>query len=96
MTVYSTAKWRNGAAGYFQRHPACVDCGAPATQRDHVPPRRVLVAAGIHDPDHERWWRGRCDSCHSRVTVTRDTPLLRRLQAGEDPAVLAEEAMAHG
>jgi 5-methylcytosine-specific restriction protein A len=93
MLVYSTHTWRKGAPEYFERNPNCVDCGAPATQRDHVPPRRILVAAGIHNPDHPRWWSGRCDSCHSRATVLRDMPLLRRLDAGEDAAMLAEEAM---
>lgn len=93
MDVYSTTQWRKGAASFFRRNPHCVDCGAPATQRDHVPPRQLLVALGIHDPDHTRWLKPRCDSCHATKTATIDRSLLARWRQGEDPQQLAEEAM---
>lgn len=93
MAAYSTHAWRSSGPAFFTQHPHCVDCGAEATQRDHVPPRRLLVALHIRDPDHPRWLQPRCDSCHSTKTATLDTPLLQRWQAGEDAAQLAEEAM---
>lgn len=89
-------QWPKRRAAFIEKHPTCVDCGAPSTEPDHVPPRQLLVALGIHDPDDEQWLRPRCKSDHSRVTATRDIPLLARWRAGADPAVLAEEAIQHG
>lgn len=93
MDAYSTAQWRTHRARYLADHPNCVDCGQPSEQPDHVPPRQLLVALGIHDPDHERWLQPRCASCHARKTRTVDEPLLARWHSGEDPTALAEEAM---
>jgi 5-methylcytosine-specific restriction enzyme A len=89
-------KWPTRRAAFLAKHPSCVDCGAPATEPDHVPPRQLLVALGINDPDDDQWLRPRCKADHSKVTASRDKPLLARWEAGEDPAVLAEEAMRHG
>lgn len=93
MSVYSTQAWRQPAREWLKHNPTCIDCGNPSTQRDHTPPRRLLIAAGIHEPDHPRWWVPRCGPCHSRKTQTIDVPLLRRLDAGEPAQPLCEEAM---
>lgn len=95
MNAYSTQAWRVFRAQYLATHPLCVDCGAEATQPDHCPPRRILLAIGINNPDHTRWLRPRCGSCHSRKTRTIDDALLRRLARGEDPNALASEALMH-
>jgi 5-methylcytosine-specific restriction protein A len=51
----------------------CVDCGRPATTADHAPvSRRDLVAAGVTDPDADRFLQSRCTPCHSRRTATVD------------------------
>lgn len=93
MDAYSTDDWKRRRRAYLTQHPHCVDCGAKATQPDHVPPRELLLALGVHDPDHPQWLTPRCATCHSRKTRTVDQPLLRRWQAGENPQQLAEEAM---
>lgn len=95
MSVYSTDDWRKRRARFLRTHPTCIDCGSPATELDHVPPRQLLVALGIHDPDADQWLNPRCGSCHSRVTRLRDMPLLKRWHEGADPAALAEEAMSY-
>ena len=98
MDVYSTSEWRTRRTNYLADHPYCVCCGEPATEVDHVIPRRILVAAGIHDPDHPTWLQSLTKPHHSHKTRTIDAPLLQRWAAGEDPAMLAEEAlrMTHG
>jgi 5-methylcytosine-specific restriction endonuclease McrA len=93
MDVYSTAQWRALRRAYLRTHPTCVDCGAKATEPDHVPPRALLVALGINDPDDTQWLSPRCKRCHSRKTKLVDQPLLRRWRNGEDAQALAEEAM---
>jgi len=93
MDAYSTDAWRKARRTYLTRYPHCVDCGAQATEPDHVPPRRLLVALGVHDPDHTRWLRARCASCHATKTRTIDEPLMRRWEQGEDAQILAEGAM---
>lgn len=95
MDVYSTDQWRQLRRAYLKRHPTCVTCGARATEPDHVVPRVLLVALGIHDPDDEQWLQPLCKPCHSRKTKLIDQPLLRRWREGEDAQTLAEEAMAH-
>ena len=92
MTAYSTTAWRHHRTRYLSRHPNCVDCGQAATQPDHTPPRALLLALGIHDPDDERWLQPRCASCHAAKTRTIDAPILARLRAGEDATQLAHEA----
>lgn len=93
MDVYSTQAWRQRRAAYLRTHPTCTDCGNPATEPDHVPPRALLLALGVHDPDADQWLTSRCSSCHASKTRRVDEPLLRRWHAGADPAELAEEAM---
>lgn len=92
MTAYH-GDWPRRRAKFLRSHPTCVDCSAPATVPDHVPPRRLLLELGIADPDNDRWLRPRCEPCHDRKTQTIDKPLLARFHAGEDPKRLAEEAM---
>jgi hypothetical protein len=93
MDAYTTQAWRATRGTYLATHPHCVDCGAQATQPDHVPPRALLVALGIHDPDHERWLQPRCATCHARKTRIVDASILKRWQQGEDARALANEAM---
>lgn len=94
MDIYSTPQWRRRQHRYLKHHRWCAcGCGQPATQADHVVPRRLLVALGVHDPDHDRWLQPLTRSCHSTKTHTIDVTLLRRWEAGEDAATLAEEAM---
>lgn len=94
MEIYSTHGWRKHHASYLQAHPLCAcGCGEPATQADHRVPRRMLVALGIHNPDHPRWLQALTHSCHSRKTRLVDVPLLARWLQGEDAAELADEAM---
>jgi hypothetical protein len=44
-------------------------CLEPATDVDHEPPRRELVAAGVTDPDAEQYLTALCHSHHSRKTA---------------------------
>lgn len=92
MSVYSTDEWRRRRLAYLRTHPTCW-CGATATEPDHVVPRQLLVALGIHDPDDEQWLQPLCKPHHSRKTKLIDQPLLRRWRNGGDAQTLAEEAM---
>lgn len=92
--TYATPAWRRTRAAILAANPHCTDCGNPATDVDHAPPRRILLACGIHQPDAPRWLHPRCKRCHSRVTLTIDQPLLARLDAGDDPTQLAQLALA--
>jgi hypothetical protein len=60
---------------------------------DHVIPRRILVAAGVANPDADAWLQSLCRSHHSTKTQLVDVPLLRRLAAGEPADLLADEAL---
>ena len=94
MDHYSTAEWRKRRAHYLQAHFTCAcGCGGQATEVNHRVPRRMLMALGIHDPDHARWLQALTHSCHSRTTRMVDVPLLERWRAGEDARKLAQEAM---
>jgi 5-methylcytosine-specific restriction enzyme A len=67
------ADWRKRRARFLAAHPACADCGAPATVADHDPvSRRDLVAAGAPDPDADRHLKARCKPCHDRRTASQD------------------------
>jgi len=66
------AAWERRRARFLADHPVCEDCGAPATDADHDPARRVLIAAGVADPDDERFLHARCHRCHSVKTVRVD------------------------
>lgn len=92
---YDTAQWQHRRATYRARHPRCAcGCGRASTDVDHIIPRRILVAAGIHDPDHDRWLCALAHSCHSQKTQTVDRPLLAALTAGAEPDDLAEQALS--
>ena len=90
--TYSTHQWRTTRARYLTTHPTSLCCGAPTEDVDHIIPRRILQAAGIHNPDADRWLQPLCKRHHSVKTATIDTPMLRRLNAGEPPEALAQEA----
>lgn len=60
-------RWRRVRAAHLVDHPHCTDCGAKATEVDHVTP---LSAGGTHDPWNLRSY---CHGCHSRRTG-RDQP----------------------
>lgn len=92
MGAYTTTAWRTTRQRYLATHQHCIDCGGNATQPDHTPPRVLLVALGVHDPDHERWLRARCASCHATKTQLVDAPLITRMHAGDDIHALANEA----
>lgn len=59
------AKWRRVRAAFLKAHPVC-DCGAPASEADHVIPLRE---GGSH-----AWanLRARCKPCHSSKTAAHD------------------------
>lgn len=68
--------WQRGYQTTFNRNrdellrqePTCAQCGAPATVAHHDPPRRVLVASGVKDPDHPSFMVSMCDECHRTET----------------------------
>ena len=88
MDTYSTTAWRRTRARFLRDHPDCAACGKPATDADHVAPRRILEAAGATNPDHPTWLQALCHSCHATKTATTDRALIARLRDGEDPAEL--------
>ena len=92
MGAYTTHAWRKRRKRYLEANPTCA-CGAKATEPDHTPPRQLLVALGIHDPDADQWLTQRCASCHARKTRIIDSQLLQRWRQGEDAQALCEEAM---
>lgn len=91
---YASPTWRRYRAQFLARNPNCARCGEQATDVDHAPPRRILLATGITYPDRPTWTHPLCHPCHSWVTRTIDQPLLARLDAGDDPQLLAEQALA--
>ncbi len=56
-------EWRIKRGAYLKAHPRCVECGAEATDVDHVVPR----SAG--GGDHWGNLRALCHACHSRRTA---------------------------
>lgn len=66
------AAWQKRRAAFLATHPYCEDCGAKATDVDHIPSRRVLVERGEIDPDAEKYLHPKCHSCHSKKTTTVD------------------------
>lgn len=93
MKLYNTTAWRRRRARFIRRNPDCAACGKQASDVDHVAPRRILVAAGINDPDADMWLQPLCGPCHSRKTATVDALLLARLRAGEPAEALAALAI---
>lgn len=57
------AHWRKIRARFLRRHRTCVECGAPATEVDHIRPR----AEGGDDSDANL--RALCKPHHSRRTL---------------------------
>ena len=64
---YTDQRWRRLRARFLQHHPDCEHCGKPASQVDHIIPRREGGS------DHWSNLRPLCSSCHSRRTA-RDQP----------------------
>jgi len=90
---YDDDAWRKQRTRMLATDPPCEDCGAPATDLDHVPPRRLLIAADTSNVDDPIWLHPRCKACHSWRTMHVDLPLLRRLDAGENAEQLCSDAM---
>jgi len=59
-------KWRRIRAQFLKAHPHCCECGAPATEADHVVP---LAQGGTNKWDN---LQPMCKSCHSRKTARHD------------------------
>lgn len=55
--------WRKIRAAYLAEHPACALCGRPATDVDHVVPKRF----GGSDDDTNL--QALCKECHQRKTA---------------------------
>lgn len=53
----------------LKEEPACRLCGDPASVAHHDPPRRVLIATGVTNPDGLEWLRPLCDRCHRNETA---------------------------
>jgi len=58
--------WPEIRAEHLRLYPYCVNCGAIATQVDHILP---LSRGGTHDHYN---LNSMCHSCHSRKTATQD------------------------
>jgi 5-methylcytosine-specific restriction protein A len=64
--------WRRRRLDFLVTHPVCRLCGMAATIPDHFPQsRKQLVAAGVVDPDDERYLRPLCEPCHRTETAKR-------------------------
>jgi len=59
---YARARWRRMRARQLREHPACAECGAPATLVHHV--RHVADGGAMH-PD-ESGLQSLCKPCHGR------------------------------
>ena len=79
---YGTQEWRRRSASFLAKHRDCERCGQRATEADHEPERKVLIAMGVADPDDEQYLHPMCKPCHSRKTLTQTNA--RRL--GRDPS----------
>ena len=62
--IYSTPEWRAFRAGVLAAHPLCIDCGAPASDVDHLVPVRDAPGRAL-DPTNVI---PRCHRDHSRRT----------------------------
>lgn len=94
--VYDTHAWQVVRHRYRRDHPHCrhPDCTEPTAHVDHIVPRRLLLAAGVTEPDDARWLQPLCEPHHNAKTQRTDVPLLHRLDQGDDPTELAEEALS--
>ncbi len=59
------ARWRRLRLWFLSQHPVC-PCGRPATEVDHIVPRR---SGGT---DEEGNLQAMCHVCHSRKTASQD------------------------
>ena len=62
------SRWRATRAAYLHSHPHCVQCGAPATDVDHID------GAGPLSPRGHDWsnLQALCHRCHTAKTNTQD------------------------
>ena len=91
---YDSPAWRRTRTDILTRHPTCQYCdNAKSEHADHVPPRRILLAAGIHQPDHPRWLIAACARCHNTATARIDSKLAQQLANGTPATHLAEQAI---
>ena len=56
-------QWSKLRAAFLSKNPACEFCGAPATDVDHIVPKRW---GGTNDESN---LQALCHSCHSRKTA---------------------------
>ncbi len=90
---HNQRRWKARSTGWRRRNPQCSVCGSlDRCQTDHVIPRQLLAAAGINDPDADRWLQTLCLRCHAVKTRRVDDRYLARLAAGEEPGQLCEWA----
>ena len=66
------ARWQHFRKKFLAAHPDCEDCGAPATDVDHVPSRRELNRRGVPNPDADQYLHARCHPHHSKKTALED------------------------
>lgn len=83
---YDSAKWKRRSARFLRLHRWCVLCSkdglsTQATIADHWPEtRKELLAAGVDDPDLDKYLRPLCTAHHA--THGRKT----RMRFDNDPA----------
>jgi len=65
LEFYRSSAWRNLRDEVLAEHPACADCGALATQVDHVIALRDRPELGVERAN----LRPLCRRCHSRRTL---------------------------
>lgn len=73
--ILTSYKWRETVRrSYFSNHPFCIHCPphlfTPATDIDHIKPWRYYPEL-FWD---EKNWQPLCHSCHSKKTISEDTP----------------------
>lgn len=56
-------RWRKLRYAYLSAHPLCVQCGAPATDVDHILPRRQGGS------DEKENLQALCHGCHAKKTL---------------------------
>ena len=64
-SMYNNRKWREYSRRYLVANTYCVECGAIATDVDHIKPHRGDVALFWKENNHQAL----CHSCHSRKTM---------------------------
>lgn len=62
-------EWRRISKAYLRAHPQCMECGAPATETDHIRPRPrgARVDRSTHDRDENL--QALCKRCHRSKTM---------------------------